>query len=207
MKTIVVSQRVDIIPGRGERRDALDQRLVGWLLAAGYLPVPMPNLFGKTQLRNGDGSLSVRQQRWLESVGPGGVLLSGGNDIGSCVERDSSERGLVDWALSKGLPLLGICRGMQMLGMIGGVELVRVTGHAATRHAVGGTIMRSDVNSYHDYALAACPEGYDVLARADDGVIEAIRHRQQAWEGWMWHPEREAQQPEDTRRLQTLFGK
>lgn len=199
MKKVIVSQRVDIIPERGERRDALDQRLTDWLLAAGYLPVPMPNLFVAQR--------AEAQPSWLEGIGASAVLLSGGNDIGACPERDASERGLLQWAASGGIPVLGICRGMQMLGVHGRGELVRVAGHAGTRHAVQGEIARAAVNSYHDYALAACPAEYEVLACADDGVIEAMRHRTLSWEGWMWHPEREAQpQAEDLRRLHTLFG-
>lgn len=204
MKTVVVSQRVDVIPGRGERRDALDQRLGNWLLAAGYLPVPMPNLFGEALGQHGGQAGTL--EHWLEAIGPAAVLLSGGNDIGNCLERDLSERDLMKWAALKGIPLLGICRGMQMMGVVGGAELVRVMGHAGTHHAVHGTIMRFEVNSYHDYALASCPDQYDILAQSDDGVIEAIRHRTRPWEGWMWHPEREMNHPEDLQRLHALFG-
>lgn len=199
MRTVVVSQRVDIIPGRGERRDALDQRLSAWLASAGYLAVPMPNLYVGPRV----DSLRL----WLEAVQPSAVLLSGGNDIGACPERDATEHGLLQWAETQALPVLGICRGMQMLGMHGGAQLVRVAGHAGMRHAVQGTITRADVNSYHDYALTACPADYEELAHAADGVIEAIRHRARPWEGWMWHPEREAQrQAEDKQRLRALFG-
>ena len=199
MKKVVVSQRVDVIPERGERRDALDQRLTAWLLAAGYLPVPMPNLFA--------GQRAAAQQQWLSAIAPAAVLLSGGNDVGDCPERDASERGLLSWAAENGVPLLGICRGMQMMEVEGGARLMRVAGHAGTSHAVHGTIARAAVNSYHDYALTACPQDYEALAHADDGTIEAICHRSLPWEGWMWHPEREAQpQADDLKRLRTLFG-
>lgn len=196
MKRVAVSQRVDVIAERGERRDALDQRLAAWLLAADCLPLPVPNRLGEQAL-----------DLWLQAVAPEGVLLSGGNDIGGCPERDASERALLRWAAAHRLPVLGICRGMQMLGVHGGAALVRVAGHAGTRHAVQGTIARAGVNSYHDYALADCPADYQELARADDGVIEAMRHRTLPWEGWMWHPEREAQpQAQDLQRLRALFG-
>ncbi|MBA4741019.1 MAG: gamma-glutamyl-gamma-aminobutyrate hydrolase family protein, partial [Burkholderiales bacterium] len=59
-----------------------------------------------------------------------------------------------------------------------------------TRHQLQGQIS-AEVNSYHDYSLAACPKSFEVLARSQDGEIEAIRHLSLPWEGWMWHPERE----------------
>jgi len=43
VKVVAVSQRVDDYPDRNERRDVLDQRLIEFLLAAGYLPIPVPN--------------------------------------------------------------------------------------------------------------------------------------------------------------------
>ena len=43
MKVVALSQRVDVFPERGESRDAIDQRLISFLLDAGFLPVPVPN--------------------------------------------------------------------------------------------------------------------------------------------------------------------
>jgi N5-(cytidine 5'-diphosphoramidyl)-L-glutamine hydrolase len=200
VKRVAVSQRVDVHAQRGESRDALDQRLSDFLLAAGCLPVPVPNRLAA----GGAGAGPLR--RWLAALLPEALLLSGGNDIGQCPDRDLTERELLAAAGARDLPVLGICRGMQMLGVQAGALLEASPGHAGVRHRVAGGL-EGDVNSYHDYALAACPEGYDVLARADDGRIEAIRHRSRRWEGWMWHPEREARFDErDLRRLRALFG-
>ena len=38
-----VTQRIDKIDSYNEVRDALDQRLVEWILKAGFIPVPIPN--------------------------------------------------------------------------------------------------------------------------------------------------------------------
>jgi putative glutamine amidotransferase len=95
---IAVSQRVDLWAERGERRDALDQRLCQWLAAAGCVPLPVPNLLGSSS----DG-LRI----WLREMMPEAILLSGGNDIGEVPERDDTERQLLDYAKDGGRPALG----------------------------------------------------------------------------------------------------
>ncbi len=204
MKMVAVSQRVDQTPERGERRDALDQRLITFLLAAGYMPVPVPNtLHAEASDRAHDHDAL---DAWLAALKPAAAVLSGGNDIGRCIERDLTERRLLDYAVSHRLPALGICRGMQMMAHWAGTGLRPVQGHVRTRHLLSGGIV-GEVNSYHDYSLTDCPEGFEVLARSEDGEIEAIRHVFWPWEGWMWHPEREAQiTQQDIQRLKALFS-
>lgn len=184
---IAVSQRIDDYPDRGERRDALDQALVRWLAEAGFLALPVANAWSSAQL---DG--------WLALVNPVGVVLSGGNDIGTCPDRDAVERHLITWAMQQGRPLLGICRGMQMLSVAAGGRLKQVSGHVRTRHRLVAPF--GEVNSFHDMTPDGCPPGYRVLARAEDGEIEAMQHEAHAITGWMWHPERET--PFDARHLE-----
>lgn len=179
MIPIAVTQRVAVDPAHGERRDALDQRWAPFLAACGLLPVPLPN----------DADLAVAL---AERVGVAGVLLTGGNDIGTAPERDAAERRLVAWAEERGLPVLGVCRGMQMLLDIAGVPLEPVDGHVATRHAVRLDAERIEVNSYHGFAARAVAGDLEAWGVADDGVIEAVRRRGRPTVGIMWHPEREA---------------
>lgn len=186
MIRVAVTQRVDVIPGRDERRDALDQRLVDFLARIDVLPLPMPN---GLQAR---GLLTS----WLNGLRPEGLVLSGGNDVGAEPDRDVSENVAIEWAMAARLPVLGLCRGMQSLGVQAGGKLVRVDGHVRTRHVLAGEIARS-VNSFHDFALSTVPNGYRVLASAEDRHIEAMRHLHLPIEGWMWHPEREAEFSED----------
>ncbi|MGF6090695.1 gamma-glutamyl-gamma-aminobutyrate hydrolase family protein [Pseudomonas sp. 18173] len=203
MKVVAISQRVDVLPERGESRDALDQQMVAFLLAAGCMPVPVPN--GLCQQTLGAGLTDDALQVWLNAVGPQAIVLSGGNDIGQCPARDRTEAVLLEHARSEHLPVLGICRGMQMIAHWSGAELKPVTGHVRVRHRLSGTIAAL-VNSYHGFSLVDCPDDFTVMARSEDGEIEAIRHVSLPWEGWMWHPEREGVfASHDLLRLKRLF--
>jgi gamma-glutamyl-gamma-aminobutyrate hydrolase PuuD len=204
VKIVAVSQRVDNFPDLNEKRDALDQRLITFLLLAGFVPVPLPNGLYKTF--SGDRYDHQKLSSWLKAVNPQAFVLSGGNNIGQYSERDLTETYLLDYASNHQMPLLGVCRGMQMMARWRNVDLYSVQGHVRTRHHLTGEIV-GEVNSYHSFSLAACPLEFEVLARSEDGEIEAIRHKSLPWEGWMWHPEREANFADrDVQRIKALFG-
>ncbi len=204
MKVVAVSQRVDDYPDRKEKRDALDQRLITFLFLAGYIPVPVPNGIYTAAL---DGCcVQEPLVTWLDALMPQAFVLSGGNDVGQCRERDSTESLLLEYASQYQMPLLGICRGMQMMAFWAGVSLHPVQGHVQTRHRLTGEIT-GEANSYHGFSLATCPADYEVLSRSEDSEIEAIRHKSLPWEGWMWHPEREENfTNRDMQRIKALFG-
>lgn len=195
MKRIAISQRVDVLANRGERRDAIDQNLSAFLHAIDTLAFPVPNTL----------QLAGLLDAWLEAIRPDGIMLSGGNDIGTELDRDDTERALLVWAEQRSLPVLGICRGMQMMAVASGAKLKPVAGHVRTRHALNG-VLTGTVNSFHEHILETCPDNYDVLATTNDGVIEAISHRELPFEGWMWHPEREPLfNSQDINRARKIF--
>lgn len=181
-KIVLYTQRVEIIESYGERRDCADQQIAKFLWACGFTPVPANNL-------------PDRAGPFLDAVRPSGILLTGGNDLvkygGGAPERDETERFLLEYAMDRGIPLLGFCRGMQLIADYFGNPLQRVTGHTARRHPVAGELARESVNSYHNWGLRSVEEPLRVLSRAEDGVIESIRHRERSVMGIMWHPERE----------------
>jgi putative glutamine amidotransferase len=184
----------------------LDQRLIQWLVHAGFVPVAIPN-----SLSDGSHFDVPVLENWIKTVRPGALVLSGGNDIGEYPSRDSTERYLLGWADAERVPVLGICRGLQMMSVWAGADLNKQEGHVGTRHQLVVSGQRDEwpdnVNSYHNWSLASCPDGFEISARAEDNSIEAIKHITLPWEGWMWHPEREVSfVQQDVKRLKRLFG-
>ncbi len=203
MKVVAISQRVDLIKPRGEYRDSLDQNIINFLFLCGFIAVPVPNVPNSFP-----ENLKVvgHIELYMEKIEPHAVVLSGGNDIGNNVGRDHTELKMLTYAKEKKLPLLGICRGLQMMAYKAGTVPTPLVGHAGTRHKISGEIS-GEVNSYHNLGILDCPKGYKVISRSDDNSIEAIKHRELPWEGWMWHPERELGfVKRDVARLKLLFN-
>lgn len=184
-KRIAISQRYDQVPGRNEWRDGLDAKWTELLEQLGFLPILLPSHLSDVEV-------------YLDAVSIDGLILSGGNDIGSAPPRDTLEKEAMSYAEHHNLPVLGVCRGMQFLCHIEGGTLHSCSGHVATTHKLNGRWAQEqgfkDVNSYHNQAIlqSDCPAVFDVLATTDDGVVEAFRHKHKNWLGIMWHPEREA---------------
>ncbi len=198
MHLVAVTQRVDIVPRRGERRDALDQSWTRLLAACGLVAMPMPNR-------------PATAAAMLEANGMTGLLLTGGNDLshygGDAPERDETEHLLLRLARERHLPVLGVCRGMQVIQDAFGVPLVTVSGHVAKRHRVEGVLPTAEVNSFHGYGTLESVDELEVMGRAPDGVVEAIRHRAEPILGQMWHPERESPYAAaDLARIRRHFG-
>lgn len=191
MKVVAITQRIDHWPDRHETRDAIDQKLVKWIIQCGFFPLLVPNVF----------ETPVELNRWLSIMNVQGIVFSGGNDIGQISSRDNQEIWLLKWAEDKKIPSLGICRGMQAMACFTGSTLTNVEGHVATHHQISGVI-NLEVNSFHNYAITNLGDQWDILARSQDDIIEAIQHRALPWEAWMFHPEREPQfNPELQRRF------
>lgn len=197
---IGISQRVDWIAGRDERRDALDQRWSQLLWSIGMLAIPL-------------SSQTAEPDKYLTEIGLEGFILSGGNDIGESPERDRLEMALLKHACDHALPVLGVCRGLQFINYFQGGSIVPIEAHVDKRHRISGPMAlgRSDVvvNSYHRAAVTQPGLGKDLepLAYTSDGCIEALRHAKLPWLAIMWHPERESPfQTDDKQLIQTHFG-
>jgi putative glutamine amidotransferase len=116
-------------------------------------------------------------------------------------ERDDLERGLIEEAERKNLPILGICRGMQMLNVTrGGTLRQHIEGHKETEHTVrpepGSQVATFvgtgdyTVNSRHHQAVDLLGGGLIATACAGDGIIEAVEDPERNFVvAIQWHPE------------------
>lgn len=207
MNYVGITQRVDPVPGRDERRDALDQAWWSLLCEAGLSPLILPN----------DEALALHL---IAQPNVSGIILSGGNDLlacgGNAPERDATESALLRWALDRHLPVFGICRGMQLIQAFFGVSLGPVQGHVAQALSVTieegsfldtGANCSREVMGYHNWGTCDSVSGIRVVARSDDGVVMGIQHISEALFGVMWHPERDRQYREyDVAMLGRIFG-
>lgn len=129
--------------------------------------------------------------------------------------RDRYEMDLVDRFIQAGKPVLGICRGMQLLNVAFGGTLVQdlptqrpgPVAHLEPAHyerclhrvhlepgsVLAGLypgVASAAVNSIHHQGVQVLGRGLAVEARADDGLIEAIRWQGPSYVfGMQWHPE------------------
>jgi putative glutamine amidotransferase len=150
--------------------------------------------------------------------------------------RDLFDLPVIRMALERGLPLLGVCRGMQEMNIAFGGDIHQklytlpgVRDHRENTRApvpeqyaashlvrlVPGTwfagLMQDHefaVNSLHGQGIKTLGQGLEVLAHAEDGVIEAIHLPQfaQFTLGVQWHPEWMAAQNPHSIRLFDAFG-
>ncbi|MEE8558498.1 MAG: gamma-glutamyl-gamma-aminobutyrate hydrolase family protein [Myxococcota bacterium] len=141
-------------------------------------------------------------------------------------ERDEFELRLVRLALQRPeLPVLGICRGMQVINVALGGDLVlhlpdsrgesvvhRLPPREPTRHPVTldsqtrlsrlYDLTEFDVCSWHHQEVGTLGSGLVPIARAADGVIEALAHEEDAsLLGVQWHPELQIDDEPLQRRL------
>jgi len=183
MKKVAITQRVETDNKSKERRDALDQRWFSFLKKCNVIPVILPNDFNVAM-------------PLLKEYNLDGILFTGGNDLidygGDAPERDKTETFLLNYSIEHNIPLLGVCRGMQLIQHFFGIKLEKVKGHTGCRHNILMSRESFEVNSYHNFGTKENNnDEFNILAKAQDGVIEAIKHVKYPICGIMWHPERE----------------
>lgn len=152
-----------------------------------------------------------------------GIIIGGGDDISPSLyggslglsarldpARDAFESQLAKHALSKDVPVLGICRGAQMLNIALGGDLdqtawdsfpeaqkittilpkrrVCVLEDTHLNRIAGSAPMK--VNALHTQAVRKLGRGLRVAARDEYGMIQAVERTRDPFAlGVQWHPE------------------
>jgi putative glutamine amidotransferase len=190
-RVVLLTQRLVENDTYPEQRECLDVRWARFLRACGFLPVPM--------------AIGVEPDAYL-GLGPVGIVLTGGNDLGCCGgdalsrTRDAYERRVLALTEGRSLPILAVCRGAQLVASEAGAAMFEREGHAGCHHGLvpepgapfAGLLgeVRS-VSSFHKWSPGPPTDrGWRVAARAPDGAIEALAHEDRRVLGIMWHPER-----------------
>jgi|MDTG01.1.fsa_nt_gb N5-(cytidine 5'-diphosphoramidyl)-L-glutamine hydrolase len=201
MKIIAISQRLELSKHK-ELRGQLDIKLNSFVLKCGFIPIPIPYFSFKNKA-------SINQlKKWMSTIKPFGVILSGGSDIGKNKIRDDSERFILDFSTKRKIPIAGICRGMQLIGKYFDAKLIKVKNHVNKKHAVISKFKKIDVNSFHNYSLKNCPKNFKVVFNSQDGHIEAIYSKNKKIFACMWHPERNSNfEKQDINIFKYFFNK
>ncbi len=189
------------------------QKYIGWLSQSG---IPAEHIVlsyneDNLQLLDGcDGLILTGGNDVDPSLYGGPVHHPAINDVDT--KRDTFERKALDKALQSELPVLGICRGLQLVNVhLGGtlipdLEEAGLKSHRGDKEytAVHGIQIEKESNLYtiagcangqvntsHHQAVDHPGKGLKVVARSDDGVIEAMESTEHAFlQLVQWHPER-----------------
>lgn len=176
-----------------------------------------------------------------------GILFAGGEDVDPGLyqeekkydivrvdrARDDFELGLLEAALERRLPILGICRGIQMINVrFGGTLYQDIPSDTALDmnhrqpddrsqavHAVTLTDPESilagafqgscRVNSLHHQAIKRLGRGLKVTAHSEDGLVEAVEAAQDYpfLMAVQWHPEEMVERPEQRRIIEQFIAR
>jgi putative glutamine amidotransferase len=139
--------------------------------------------------------------------------------------RFDQDRTLAQLVLQREMPVLAICMGMQLINVVHGGTLIQHTEtdvqhtpidegndsyHSIVLekenllHDILG-VTELEVNSAHHQAVEKLAPGLRLLARAPDGIVEAVQMTDREFLlGVQWHPERIMDRPEQ-RRLFEAF--
>ena len=203
---------IGITGNYGELTCKLGEGYYKQVVAAGGVPVIIPPVADKTVLADTLDRIDALLLSGGADINPlycGEEPVPGLGGINS--ERDLPELLITRMAYNRQLPILGICRGIQTLAVaLGGkvdqdIKLAHVKhSQDADRSEPTHSISISEdsvlfglyktatsyVNSFHHQAVSEPGTSFRVVAKAADGVIEAIESSEfKPILGVQWHPE------------------
>ena len=129
------------------------------------------------------------------------IVITGGNNLklsknqitSSDYLREKLSKKIVMESLKLNKKILGICYGAQLIAKLLNSKIVK------KKHIGEHQIFtkqkkikkKNMVNSYHNYVIKKLGTNLKILAWANDGSIEAYKHKKKKILGIMWHPERD----------------
>jgi len=125
---------------------------------------------------------------------PKAIILSGG----PASVLDDGAPGLPPGTLELGVPILGVCYGMQLLALALGGRVTPSTrreyGMATLQVEREGRILHgvpssSRVWASHGDTVETLPDGFQILAGTDSGVLAAAEHPERGYFAVQFHPE------------------
>ena len=154
-------------------------------------------------------------------MGIDGIILSGGDNVGRFPERDKTEKQILDYAVDKRFPVLGVCRGMQIINeYFGGKMLTNDTdSHVGKPHQIHIMDQKFSkllghnniqVNSFHNNIIAkkSIGENLQIFALSPhDNTVEGYYHSDLPIIGVMWHPERDMISKHQTKLMEVFENK
>ena len=207
-KKVGISLRVENIKNYNEKRDAISQDWIKFCNYVGLIPILIPNNLKDTK-------------EFLKSIDVDMLIFSGGDNIGDNIERDKTEKSMIEFAIKNKIPSLGVCRGMQFFNKFFGGKIYHDVNkiHVKTRHKIKITdkkiekilgLKLNTVNSFHENILKSnilSKELQSFGIHSSDDTIEAFYHKKYPIVGVMWHPERERDYKKELKILKILENK
>ena len=202
---------IGITGNYGELTCKLGEGYYKQVVAAGGVPVVIPPVADAAVLANTLDHIDALLLSGGADINPlyqGEEPVPGLGGINS--ERDLPELLITRMAYNRQLPILGICRGIQTLVTALGGKVVQDIANKTIKHSQdadrsepthsvtieeGSTLYniykgRSYVNSFHHQAVGEPGPSLRVVAKAADGVIEAVESTEfKPIMGVQWHPE------------------
>lgn len=195
----------------------MNQTYIRMLENLGALPVMIPLQMSEATLRGIFERLDGLFLPGGEDIDPSHYGVERHPLLGATdKERDRTELLMARWAVESGMPFLGVCRGLQVLNVACGgtlyqdlhAECPTLQKHDYTpptyeRYRISHTIRIEpdsrlaqalgavhEVNSMHHQGIHQLGAGLRVVARAEDGLPEAIEAPVLPYMvGVQWHPE------------------
>ena len=195
----------------------MNQTYVRTLEQLGALPVMVPLHMAEATLRAIFDRLDGLFLPGGEDIDPANYGAERHDLLGATdKERDRTELLLTRWAVERGMPVLGVCRGVQMINVACGGSLTQdlhserpelikhdyfppsferfrishaidIAADSRLAQALGRL---HEVNSMHHQGIDRIGYGLRVVARADDGLPEALEAPSLPYVvGVQWHPE------------------